>query len=114
MCVLCRALGNELDTLWHSDATAVYDGFSSADTSDTPAIAYATWSGQSKTNDTQADGILSGSKWSGTVTYSFTDSASDYASGYGYGEPLNGFAQVTAAEKVVVNAAMAQIEGITN
>jgi serralysin len=111
MCVMCRALGSELGSLWHSSATAIYDDGA---VSGTPVIAYATGVGQSSTGDSQADGLLSGVKWSGTVTYSFPDSSTDYASGYGYGEPLNGFAKVTLAEQAVVNAAMASIEGFTN
>ncbi|MGH8526761.1 MAG: M10 family metallopeptidase, partial [Gammaproteobacteria bacterium] len=110
MCVLCGALGRELESLWHSGATAVYEG--SAD--DTPVIAYASRVGQTATGNQQADGLLSGSKWSGTLTYSFTDSPSDYASGYGYGEPGSGFAKVSVAEQQAVNAAMAQIEAFTN
>ena len=112
MCVLCRALGSELGSLWHSSATAIYDDGTVS--SGTPQIAYATAVNQSATGDQQADGLLSGAKWFGTVTYSFPDSPSDYPSGYGYGEPTNGFAKVTLAEQQVVNAAMAAIEGFTN
>ena len=61
------------------------------------------------------DGLLSGLKWSGTLTYSFPDSSGDYGAGYGYGEPRSaGFAQVSAMQQQAVHAIMAQIAGFTN
>jgi hypothetical protein len=42
-------------------------------------------------------------KWSGTLTYSFPDSSSDYPAGYGYSEPrATGFAQVSAMQQQAV------------
>jgi serralysin len=113
-----RALGSELDPLWHSDATAIYDDSADntpvvASADDGPVIGYANRVGQGVTGDQQADGLLSGSKWSGTLTYSFTNSASDYDTGYGNGEQNNGFAQVSAAEKQTVDTALAYVEAVT-
>ena len=117
MCILCRSLGSELDALWHSSATAIYDdgatAIDDAPADDTLAIAYATSVSQGPTGNQQVDGLLRGTKWSGTVTYSFPDSPGDYPSFYGTGEPLNGFAQISAAAQQVVNTAMSQIEGFT-
>src|SRR3954469_16560582 len=109
MCVLCRSLGSELGSLWHN-------GSSTDDSSANFLVRdYANSVGQSATGNQEADGLLSGFRWSGTVTYSFTDSASDYASGYGSGEPTApGFAQISAAQQQLVHATMAQIEGFTN
>ena len=33
----------------------------------------------SATNNAEIDGLLSGVKWSGTITYSFPDAPSDYS-----------------------------------
>jgi Ca2+-binding RTX toxin-like protein len=61
------------------------------------------------------DGLLSGMKWSGTLTYSFPDSSSDYPAGYGYGEPLaTGYAQVSAMQQQAVRTIMPQAAGFTN
>ncbi len=113
-----RALGSELDPLWHSDATAIYDGSTDempviASADDGAVIAYANRVGQGVTGNQQVDGLLSGSKWSGTLTYSFTNSASDYDAGYGSGEQNKGFAEVSAAEKQTVDTAMAYVEAVT-
>src|SRR6476620_2075528 len=110
MCDLCRALGSELDTLWHSRAQAVYDGAGDG----APAIAYANSVSQDTSVEPKIDGVLSGFKWSGTVTYSFTNSTSDYVAGYADGMPLTGFAQVSANEKLLVDKVMTYIEDITN
>lgn len=62
--------------------------------------------GQSATGSAEIDGVLSGYRWSGTVTYSFPDAGADYASGYGYGEPTAaGFAQISAAQQTASHAA---------
>jgi Ca2+-binding RTX toxin-like protein len=67
------------------------------------------------TGNQDIDGLLSGLKWSGTLTYSFPDSSSDYSAGYGYGEPqAAGFAQVSAMQQQAVHSIMAQIAGFTN
>src|SRR5689334_17077674 len=110
MCDLCRALGSELDTLWHGDAQAVYGG--AVDSA--PAIAYANSVSQDTSVDPNIDGLLSGFKWSGTVTYSFTNSTSDYAPGYAEGMPLTGFIPVSTIEKQLIDKVMTYIEDITN
>jgi Ca2+-binding RTX toxin-like protein len=66
------------------------------------------------TGDKEIDGLLSGYRWNGTLTYSFPDSASDYSAGYAYSEPLYGFAQVSAAQQTVVHRAMALVTQYTN
>ncbi len=69
---------------------------------------------QSATGNPYIDGVLSGVKWSGTVTYSFPDSPSDYPAGYGSGEPLNQFQQLTAVQQQAVHSIMQQIVNYTN
>jgi hypothetical protein len=67
------------------------------------------------TGNSEIDGLLSGVRWNGVVTYSFTDSASDYATSYGDGEPLAaGFAQVSSAIQQAVNYALAAVVAFTN
>ena len=67
------------------------------------------------TGNEEIDGLLWGTQWSGTVAYSFADSANDYAANYGYGEPLDpGFSQIAAPLQSVVNYAIALIAGYTN
>jgi Ca2+-binding RTX toxin-like protein len=75
----------------------------------------ATVTSVSATGNRDIDGLLSGLKWSGTLTYSFPDSSSDYAAGYGYGEPrATGFAQVSSMQQQAVHSIMAEIAGFTN
>jgi serralysin len=69
----------------------------------------------SATGNKDIDGLLSGYRWNGVLTYSFTDSASDYSAGYGYGEPTAaGFAQISASQQAVMHTAMAQVAQYTN
>jgi serralysin len=108
MCVLCRAFGSELQSYWHGGAATGSDAGK-------PVPAFASSAGQAATGNQDVDGLLSGTRWSGTVTYSFPDSASDYPSGYGSGEPTAaGFGQVSAAQQQAVHTVMAQIEAFTN
>lgn len=66
------------------------------------------------TGDIRVDGLLSGLKWEGPLTYSFPDSASDFEADYGSGEPdASGFAQVSAAQQQAVHAIMALVENYT-
>ncbi len=66
------------------------------------------------TGDKDIDGLLSGYRWNGVLTYSFPDAPSDYSSHYGYNEPLYGFAQVSAAQQTVIHRAMALVTEYTN
>ena len=67
------------------------------------------------TGNPDIDGVLTGWRWIGTVTYSFADSASDYSANYGDGEPTaTGFAQISTAQQTAVNSAMALIMSYTN
>jgi serralysin len=71
----------------------------------------------SATNNADIDGLLSGSKWSGTITYSFPDSPSDYSSPYsgGSSEPTSaGFASAPSQMQAAINYAIGLILGYTN
>jgi serralysin len=69
---------------------------------------------QFATGKSDIDGLLSGSKWDGTVTYSFPDSAADYLPDYGSGEPVApGFAQISQNQQQIVIAIMASVASFT-
>ncbi len=71
----------------------------------------------SATNNAEIDGLLSGAKWSGTITYSFPDATSDYANPYsgGNGEPTtSGFSAVPTQIQAAINYAIGLILGYTN
>ena len=103
MCVMCQyGLSSASTYLEHYGAAGA----------DPQAAAAASSNGDASGQD--IDGLLSGWKWSGTVTYSFPDTASDYPAGYGYGEPTNGFAPVSAMQQQAVHAIMAQVASFTN
>ncbi|MBN8989095.1 MAG: M10 family metallopeptidase, partial [Rhizobiales bacterium] len=76
----------------------------------------ATAVGVSQTNNPEIDGLLSGSKWSGTISYSFPDSPSDYSANYyGNGEPTtSGFSSAPATMQQAINYAISLIAGYTN
>jgi serralysin len=75
----------------------------------------ATVTGVNATGNPEIDGLLYGTRWSGTVTYSFPDSPSDFPSGYGYGEPnAAGFSQAPAAMQLAVTYALGLVAGYTN
>ncbi|WP_431014817.1 M10 family metallopeptidase C-terminal domain-containing protein [Bradyrhizobium pachyrhizi] len=70
-----------------------------------------------KTNDADIDGLLSGYKWSGPITYSFPDSPSDYANPYagGSSEPTtSGFASAPTQMQAAINYAIGLINGYAN
>jgi serralysin len=66
------------------------------------------------TGNAEIDGLLFGTKWSGTITYSFPNSANNYVAGYGDGEPLNGFAQTQTQMQQAIAYAVALISSYTN
>jgi serralysin len=71
----------------------------------------------SATNNADIDGLLSGYKWTGTISYSFPDAVSDYASSYsgGNGEPtISGFASAPTQMQAAINYAIGLIQGYTN
>ncbi|WP_235939260.1 M10 family metallopeptidase C-terminal domain-containing protein [Bradyrhizobium hipponense] len=71
----------------------------------------------SATNNAEIDGLLSGYKWSGAITYSFPDSPSDYANPYtgGSSEPTtSGFASAPTQMQAAINYAIGLINGYTN
>ncbi|WOH68172.1 M10 family metallopeptidase C-terminal domain-containing protein [Bradyrhizobium sp. BWA-3-5] len=76
----------------------------------------ATAVGVTQTNNAEIDGLLGGTKWSGTISYSFPDSPSDYpANYYGNGEPTtSGFASAPAAMQQAIIYAISLIAGYTN
>jgi serralysin len=109
MCVLCDLYGESLGGQFHSDAPPLA---ASGTGNSTPLAATGVASGT--TGDSNIDGLLSGYKWDGPVTYSFPDSASDYP-GYGANEPTSaGFGQVSAAQQTAAHATMAMVVGYTN
>lgn len=71
----------------------------------------------SATNNADIDGMLSGYKWSGTITYSFPDSPSDYPNPYSGGgsEPTtSGFASAPGQMQAAINYAIGLILSYTN
>lgn len=70
----------------------------------------------SATNNAEIDGLLSGVKWSGAITYSFPDAASDYVSSYSSdNEPTtSGFASAPAQMQAAINYAIGLILSYTN
>src|SRR3954469_5330282 len=80
-------------------------------------IPLATAVNVSATNNAEIDGLLSGYKWTGAITYSFPDAASDYASPYsgGSSEPTtSGFAAAPSQMQTAINYAIGLILGYTN
>src|SRR6185312_7463722 len=76
----------------------------------------ATATNASATNNPEIDGLLSPYKWTGTITYSFPDSPSDYAASYfGNNEPsTSGFASAPVQMQAAVTYAVALINSYTN
>lgn len=71
----------------------------------------------SATNNAESDGLLSGYKWTGTITYSFPDAPGDYSNRYsgGNGEPTtSGFASAPSQIQAATNYAIGLILGYTN
>ncbi|WP_459584005.1 M10 family metallopeptidase C-terminal domain-containing protein, partial [Bradyrhizobium diazoefficiens] len=71
----------------------------------------------SATNNAEIDGLLSGYKWSGTITYSFPDAPNDYANPYSGGdsEPTtSGFASAPTQIQAAINYAIGLILSYTN
>jgi serralysin len=59
--------------------------------------------------------LLGGSKWAvSNLSYSFPTSASFYGSGYGSGEPGNGFGTLNAQQQTAARAAFASISAVAN
>lgn len=73
----------------------------------------STTAAQGATGDAKIDGILSGVKWAGSITYADTDSAADYQSGYfsdadgdGTSAQNEGFSQFTAQQTLALHTAL--------
>ena len=56
------------------------------------------------TGNPYVDGLLLGTKWTGTLSFSFTDSPLDYPTSYGRGEHLTNYAQVSVADMQAMRA----------
>ena len=71
----------------------------------------------SATNNADIDGLLAGTKWSGTISYSFPTSAGTYANPYsgGSSEPTTaGFTAAPSQMQAAINYAIALIQSYTN
>jgi serralysin len=70
----------------------------------------------SATNNADIDGMLAGTAWSGTISYSFPTLASTYGSYFGgNGEPTtSGFSVAPTQMQAAINYAIALIESYTN
>ncbi len=67
------------------------------------------------TGNAEIDGLLSGVKWAVTnLTYSFPASLTEYEPGYGSGEPLNNFGELTNNQKSAVQSILASYAAVTN
>lgn len=80
-------------------------------------IRLATSVNVSATNNADIDGLLAGTKWSGTISYSFPTSSSTYANPYsgGDGEPTTaGFSAAPTQMQAAINYAIALIKSYTN
>ena len=76
----------------------------------------ATATFNSATGNPEIDGLLGNSRWTGTITYSFADSPSDYATSYfGSNEPLtSGFSSAPVQMQQAVTYAVGLVNGYTN
>lgn len=67
------------------------------------------------TGNAYINGLLGDWKWAiKDFTFSFPTSASFYGSGYGNGEPLKGFAVLSAAQQAATRAALDQFSSVAN
>ncbi|KAA2241186.1 M10 family metallopeptidase, partial [Salinarimonas soli] len=96
MCILCNIIGFGA---YAADATT---GSETDFAIPSPAI----WAGTGATGTPYIDGLLSGHRWSGPITYSFPTVASTYQTGIT--EATNGFAAVSFAQ---IQAARYILEG---
>jgi serralysin len=75
-----------------------------------PAISSVSPSG-----NTFVDALLGGSKWAvSNLTYSFPTTASFYGTGYGSGEPGNGFGALNAQQQAAARAAFSAMSAVAN
>ena len=103
MCDLCQTFGANLHPAGASDGSVV-----------AAASSFAAGAQVVATGNADIDGLLSGYKWQGNITYSFPDAASDYPAFYGSGENTTGFSQLSSTERTLVDGIMAQVMGFTN
>ena len=76
----------------------------------------ATATSVARTNNAEIDGLLGGTKWTGTITYSFPDSPGDYSANYqGHGEPTtSGFSAAPFQMQQAIVYAIGLISSYTN
>ncbi len=105
MCALCQLYDTNLHAAGPSDGST-----------GSPMLGAAapTTSQVAATGNRNIDGLLSGFAWTGSVSYSFPNSASDFQAGYGDGEPTEGFSQLSVYEQSLVNSIMNQVGQYTN
>jgi Ca2+-binding RTX toxin-like protein len=106
MCVLCQMYGRPLH------GAGVDHPEAAADEGDTGGVSQPAAAGLA-TGNSNIDGLLSGYKWSGSITYSFPTSTSSYSSNYGNGETASGFSALSSTQQQLVHSIMGQITGFT-
>ena len=103
MCALCQLLGINLHAAGNGGAGSL------------PAFgAPVAGFDATPTGNPDVDGLLSGYKWNGNITFSFPNSASVYPAGYGNGEPSDGFSQLSVPEQNLVISIMSKVSHFTN
>ncbi|MFZ1415189.1 MAG: M10 family metallopeptidase [Defluviicoccus sp.] len=82
---------------------------------------YGAWSSVAKSGTATTDALVGGSKWGSgavgqavTVTYSFAQSGLLWRSGYGSGEPTNGFQALTGTQIEVARKALNAWSAVAN
>jgi serralysin len=69
----------------------------------------------SKTGDAYIDGVLGDRKWAvSDFTYSFPASGSYYGTGYGWGEPTNGFGVLNSTQQAATRAVFSNFAAVAN
>ncbi len=68
----------------------------------------------SATNNAEIDGLLGGTRWTGTITYSFPDSASDYPASYSSKNEPASFTQAPSQMQAAIVYAVSLINSYTN
>ncbi|MEK7413360.1 MAG: M10 family metallopeptidase C-terminal domain-containing protein, partial [Planctomycetota bacterium] len=76
--------------------------------------AEASWAFQTSSGSQDINGLLSASKWTGSITYSFPASASFYEDSYGSNEPGFGFSQLNSTQQAAATAAVQMYNTISN
>ena len=68
-----------------------------------------------KTGNAYIDGVLGDGKWAvSDLTYSFPTSGSYYGTGYGWGEPTNGFGVLNSTQQAATRAVFSNFSAVAN